>query len=119
MFGHDDHADQQELVLRAQLVEDDQENVASPCGAQQREAAVTTAGDEVQVLVAVTSFQTILHHANRFRACPSRAEREKTFELETTPAPFANGAKGCGTRSSTSWEKPRSKGTGTNEQWRY
>jgi hypothetical protein len=55
MFGHEDHADQQELVLRAQLVEDFQENVASPRGAQQREATVTTAGGEVQVMVTMLS----------------------------------------------------------------
>jgi hypothetical protein len=79
MLGHHHVAQQQKLVARPYFVQDSQEQVASAEGAKERKSSIAAAGDEMQMMVAVAALQAIFHRGQG-------------------RAPFANLAKGCGTR---------------------
>ena len=58
MLVHNHRPDQCELVACAEFAEDLDEEVASADGAEERQTAVTTAGDEVEVTLTVAAFET-------------------------------------------------------------
>ena len=59
VFGHDDVSVDHEAVLLARFFQDAQEKVAAFGLVQLRLAVVATAGDEMQVMVAVIAMQTL------------------------------------------------------------
>jgi hypothetical protein len=61
VFGHDNVSVDDEAVLTAGLFEDFEEEIATPGGMQSGLAAVTTTGDEMQVLSAVVADESLGH----------------------------------------------------------
>ena len=61
MLGHDDVSEKSEIVPFADFVQDFQEEIARSRGAQEREAAITTERNEMQVAEAVEAFEVALH----------------------------------------------------------
>jgi hypothetical protein len=55
MLGHDHQADERELIVRTDFVEDFDEEIARSDGSEEREAAVATARDEVKLALTVSS----------------------------------------------------------------
>jgi hypothetical protein len=77
MFRHDHVPDHHEPGAPPDFLQDTQEQIAAPHRCQQRPPAITTGGDEVQVLASVVAAQT-LGHTLQFRsgrcACPCRGK---------------------------------------------
>ena len=61
MLRHDDVAVNNEAILAAGFLEDFEEQVATEGGAEMRAAVVTTAGDVVQIVVAVETVEALRH----------------------------------------------------------
>jgi hypothetical protein len=61
VFGHNDVADDDELITPANPLPDSEEEVSSTYATQQRETVIATAGDEVKIAAAVVSLQTPGH----------------------------------------------------------
>ena len=57
MLRHDDVSDDDELVLLSNLLQHLEKQIASPRGSEERLSTVTTASDEVQVVVAIVTRQ--------------------------------------------------------------
>ena len=51
MLGHDDVSDQRETIMRAEIVEDTNRQIASMGRAKQGPSAIATEGDEMQIAV--------------------------------------------------------------------
>lgn len=98
MLGHDDQTDQRELVVRAEFAEDFDEEGARADGAEERESAVTTAGDEVEVALTVAALESFSHGW--------KVPNPTTRKVKSFP-PFANGAKDGAPASSNSKARPR------------
>ena len=81
VFGHDDVTQQSEVVAVTDLAQKLQEQVAAPLGGEERQAAITAAGDEVQVSEAVAAFRFILarRHAP---LCPKGVRHPQNFDAE-------------------------------------
>jgi hypothetical protein len=60
MLGHHHVADQQKLAAGPDLVENLQERISFPGSAQQCTALITTASDEMQMALPVTTLEAIL-----------------------------------------------------------
>ena len=74
VFGHDDVSVDHEAVLLARFFQDAQEKVAAFGLVQLRLAVVATAGDEMQVMVAVIAMQALGH--------PVRVRAEFQFDCD-------------------------------------
>ena len=61
VLGHDDVAVDHKAILLARFLQDAQEKVATFGRAQLRLAVVATAGDEMQIMVAVIAMQALGH----------------------------------------------------------
>src|SRR5271157_2292164 len=61
MFRHYDQADECEVKFAAYFVENLDEEVTSPHGAEEREAPVTTASDEMKMMMSVTALESSRH----------------------------------------------------------
>ena len=61
--------------MAADFDENFQEEVAGPSGSKEGKAAVTTASDEVEVVVPVVPFETVSHLPNQI--VRPKTEREK------------------------------------------
>jgi hypothetical protein len=61
MFGHDHQSDEREVILGSHFYQNLDEEVSRADGAEKREAAVTTAGDEVEVALTVAAFESSGH----------------------------------------------------------
>jgi hypothetical protein len=64
VIGHDYVSDEQEFVAFPNLAERLHEKVSCPHGAQQRQPAIATKSEEVQISASIVAFETFWHNQN-------------------------------------------------------
>jgi len=74
VLGHHHVTDKRELVAVPHFAEDLQKDIACRSGSKQREPIMTTARDEVQMMLPVAALKSLRHSANSEKLHPSRTE---------------------------------------------
>jgi hypothetical protein len=79
MLGHHYVTDEFETEFLSHSIEDANEYVARPCGAEQRKASVTTESEEVQVALPVDALEPFRHNRKSPRSQTEHGAPSKTY----------------------------------------